>query len=82
MTFNDFIKSINKETCTDENGYPYYQMYQLKEAFEAGQKEAAINCVQYIENQGTIGVSGTKEKVYYVVDDDLKNLRDEFGIEI
>jgi hypothetical protein len=51
MTFNDFIKSINKETCTDENGYPYYQTYQLKEAFEAGQKEAAINCVQYLDRE-------------------------------
>ena len=50
-------------------------------AWNESRKQTAKEIIQYIIDQGTIGVSKVDDVLYYIVDDDLNILRDKYGIE-
>ena len=80
MSFNDFIKSINNETCTDENGYPYYQTYQLKEAYEAAAVECWEIAKQAADEQSVKTDYGTGK--YHAFDQIQSAIKEKFELEI
>ena len=47
-----------------------------------GRVEAAREIIQYIVDQGKLSVPRTGEEVYFVVDEDLKEIKEKFGLEI